>query len=292
MTIELVLDARAERVGGFSVRRVLPFRRKRSVGPFVFLDHMGPAELEPGRGADVGPHPHIGLATVTYLFEGELMHRDSVGSLQIIRPGDVNWMTAGSGVAHSERSTDAMREGGGRLHGLQAWVALPRAHEEVAPSFAHHPMGTLPFIEQPGAALRLVAGDAYGARSSVAVLSPTFYVDASLDAGATVALPTHDERAAYVVMGALEHDGVRCGAGQMIVFGAGDAAVRALEPTRAMLLGGAALDGPRFMWWNFVSTSEARIAQAKRDWAAGRFAPVAGDADSPTPLPGPPSRPS
>lgn len=287
-SLEQVLDGRTEHVGGFSVHRVLPFRKRRSVGPFVFFDHMGPAELAPGHGADVRPHPHIGLATVTYLFEGEIIHRDSVRSLQSIHPGDVNWMTAGRGVAHSERSPDAVREHGGRMHGIQSWVALPVAHEEDAPSFAHHPASTLPVLSRPGAELRLIAGHAYGERSPVAVLSPTFYVHAELEPGATIDLPDdHAERAAYVVRGEIEHEGTPYRGGQMLIFTPGTAAaVRATGgPACVMLLGGAPLDAPRFMWWNFVSSSHDRIEQAKRDWADGRFDPVHGDPDARLPLP-------
>ncbi len=319
--IEQILDGRTEHVGAFSVHRVLPFRKRRAVGPFVFLDHMGPAALEPGHGAEVRPHPHIGLATVTYLFEGHIVHRDSVGSEQDIRPGDVNWMTAGRGIVHSERSPQEVLDRGGALHGIQAWVALPIAHEETAPAFAHHPMRTLPERTAAGVALRLIAGEAWGLRSPVAALSPLFYAHVDLEAGAEVSLPTeHVERAAYVVSGRVEcpaagaeptqgtsHDhratsawrgwtgvdgsaghGTRPGStqyqqGQMLVFAAGGAPVvraSADGPARVMLLGGAPLDAPRFMFWNFVSSSHDRIEQAKRDWAEGRFARVPGDQDS------------
>lgn len=284
--IELILDARAERVGSFAVARVLPSRRRRAVGPFVFLDHMGPAAMEPGQGADVRPHPHIGLATVTYLFEGSVVHRDSVGSLQTIVPGDVNWMTAGRGVTHSERSDEATRAQGGRMHGLQAWVALPRAHEEAEPSFVHHAAATLPTATRPGVVLRVIAGHAYGLRAPVEVLSPLGYVDVRLEAGAEIPLlDEHAERAVYVVEGALGVGSDTVARGQLAAFATGAACtLRAgAEGARLVVLAGAPLDGPRHMWWNFVSSSPERLERAKQDWAEGRFPPVVGDPDSPTP---------
>jgi redox-sensitive bicupin YhaK (pirin superfamily) len=276
-----VLEARPRDLGGFSVRRVLPAGGLQTVGPFIFFDHMGPAVFATGSGVDVRPHPHIGLATVTYLYDGEFMHRDSLGTAQLIRPGDVNWMVAGRGIAHSERTPAAARQapGGVPIHGIQTWIALPRAHEETDPAFEHHPSHALPEIRSPGAVLRLIAGEAYGRRAPAAVFSPMFYADASLESGATVDLPRDcAERAVYVATGEVDTDGVRHGAGRMIVFPAGaSAAIRAHGAARVMLLGGAPLDGPRHIWWNFVSSSRERIERAKRDWRDGRFAPVAGD---------------
>jgi hypothetical protein len=262
------IDGRARDVAGFPVRRVLPVRQRRSVGPFVFLDHMGPVV---GR-LEVPPHPHIGLATVTYLFEGAALHRDSLGSAQPIGPGAVNWMVAGRGVVHSERSLEVQR-----VHGVQSWVALPVAHEEDPPSFTHHPAESLPAVEAPGARLRVLLGDAYGARAPVPVLAPTFYVEARLEAGAELRLPDeHAERAAYVVEGAV--DGAA--PGQMLVFDAGaPASLRATEAARVMLLGGAPLDGPRHLDWNFVSSRVERLGQARDDWRAHRFPLVPGDED-------------
>ena len=282
-----VVEGRPRDLGGFSVRRVLPAGGLQTVGPFIFFDHMGPAVFAPGTGVDVRPHPHIGLATVTYLYAGEFMHRDSLGSAQLIRPGDVNWMVAGRGIAHSERTPpEARRAGGAPIHGIQTWIALPRQHEEAEPAFEHHPSKTLPEIRSTGALLRLIAGTAFGEQAPASVFSPMFYLDATLDAGATVDLPTqYEERAVYVAEGEIEVEGSRYGPGQMVVFAAGAiATVLAALPSRAMLLGGAPLDGPRYIWWNFVSSSRERIEQAKRDWEQGGFAPVPGD-DERIPLP-------
>ncbi len=281
MAIELVIEPKPRDLGGFAVRRVLPQVARRTVGPFVFFDHMGPVAFPAGGGIDVRPHPHIGLATVTYLFEGEIMHRDNLGSVQPIAPGDVNWMVAGSGIAHSERTRPELRPAGPRLHGIQSWVALPRGSEEVAASFVHHPKASLPARSDGGARLRVIAGTAYGMTSPAAVQSPTLYVDVDLDAGARIELPQgHAERALYVATGAVRIAGQRIGAGQMAIFAAdADAAIEALEPSRAMLLGGAPLDGPRHMWWNFVSSSKERIEQAKRDWREGRFGQVPGETE-------------
>jgi redox-sensitive bicupin YhaK (pirin superfamily) len=293
-TIELVIHGRPRGLGdGFMVRRALPSPMRRLVGPFIFFDHFGPVVLAPGEGMDVRPHPHIGLATVTYLFEGEIVHRDSLGSHQTIVPGDVNWMTAGRGIVHSERTGEARRRSGSRMHGLQLWVALPTAHEETEPAFRHDAASTLPVVSRPAATLRVVAGEAYGARSPVPVLSPLFYVDASLEAGAELALPDeHEERAVYVVEGAIEEGGERFDAGTMIVASKGaKVAVRApAGPARVMLLGGAPLDGPRHIDWNFVSSSKERIEKAKGDWRERRFPKVPGDEVEWIPLPddGPP----
>ncbi len=268
--IEMIIEPRTRDLGGFTVGRVLPFPNRRMVGPFIFFDEMGPADFAPGAGIDVRPHPHIGLATVTYLFEGEIRHRDSLGCDQVIRPGDVNWMIAGRGIVHSERTDAALRAAGQRLHGIQSWVALPERAEETAPAFHHHPKSTLPVIERDGVIMRLIAGDAFGAVSPVKTFSPIFYLGVEAKTGATIPLPdTDDERALYILSGAVAIDGESYEHGRMIVFKAGAAPrIEARAAIRAMLLGGAPL-GPRFIWWNLVSTSEARIDQAKRDWTDG-----------------------
>lgn len=288
IAVTRVLEGRPRDLGGFSVRRVLPAGGQQTVGPFIFFDHMGPAIFAPGEGVDVRPHPHIGLATVTYLFEGEFMHRDSLGSAQLIRPGDVNWMVAGRGIAHSERTPPELRRApaGAPIHGIQTWIALPTAHEETAPSFSHHPARDLPEIKGDGARLRLIAGEAYGARAPAEVFSPMFYLEAVLEDGATVELPGHyAERAAYVVEGGIEVDGEHYAVGQMTVFAAtAPVTLRASGPARLMLLGGAPLDGPRQIWWNFVSSSRERIERAKLDWREDRFAAVPGDPER-IPLP-------
>jgi redox-sensitive bicupin YhaK (pirin superfamily) len=258
----------------------------RSVGPFVFFDHMGPANFPPGTGIDVRPHPHIGLATVTYLFEGEIVHRDNLGFKQAIEPGAINWMTAGRGIAHSERTGDALRKTGSRLHGLQLWVALPKVHEEAEPAFVHHPAATLPEVTIDGVRLRVLAGRAYGVASPVQTLSTLFYVEARMPEGTTLAVPTEPaERAAYVVEGEVSCDGELIAAPRMIVFGRGsDATLYAGTNAHVVLLGGDPLDGERHLWWNFVSSSQERIEQAKRDWAENRFAPVPGETER-IPLP-------
>jgi redox-sensitive bicupin YhaK (pirin superfamily) len=284
--IEHLLKTHVRDIGSFSVRRALPSLPRQMVGPFIFFDHMGPVTLGPGEGMDVRPHPHIGLATVTYLFEGEILHRDSLGSLQPIRPGDVNWMVAGRGIAHSERTPDALRASGTRMHGIQTWVALPAADEEMAPAFDHHPKATLPVIDLPGATVRVIAGHAFGERSPVAVRSATLYAAAELAPGARIELPPeHEERAVYVVEGSVRVDGERVEPGQMAVLASGGtAAVDADTPAIAMLVGGAKMDGPRFIWWNFVSSSRSRIEQAKADWREERFAAVPGETER-IPLP-------
>lgn len=282
------IDARARDIGGFTVRRLLPWRARRMVGPFVYFDHMGPVGFEAGSGLDVLPHPHIGLATVTYLYEGALFHRDSLGNEQVIRPGDVNWMTAGRGIVHSERTPPADRASGSRLHGLQLWVALPSADEEIEPSFRHHPGATLPEIDRDGVRLRVMAGSAYGAASPVEVRSPLFYVDVAMPAGSELPLPEeHAERAVYVVEGSVRTAGVSAGPGRMLVFAEGaDVSLRAEVATRAVLVGGAPLDGPRLIDWNFVGSSRERIEKAKADWKVGRFPKVRGDETEFAPLPG------
>ncbi len=270
--IELAIRERRRSLGGFEVGRVLPFLRRRAVGPFVFFDHMGPLEMAAGvpRSVDVRPHPHIGLSTVTYLFCGEIMHRDSVGSEQAIRPGEVNWMVAGRGITHSERFEKA-RAAGDRVHGIQAWVALPQADEETEPHFAHHGAQDLPVWRDGGVAGRLIAGSAFGVSAQVRTHSPLYYAHLELTDRARAAAPDeYPERAIYVAAGAIECDGQRFGAGQMLVLGAGRADFTAIGPATVMLLGGEPV-GERFLYWSFVSSSRERIEQAKADWRAGRM---------------------
>ena len=285
--IETVIVPRMRDLGDFTVGRVLPWAKRQMVGPFIFFDQMGPVVFPPGKGIDVRPHPHIGLATVTYLLEGTIVHRDSVGSLQPITPGAVNWMTAGSGIAHSERSDPVLRATAENVFGFQIWVALPRQHEETAPSFVHYPADALPTHDGDGLHLRLVAGTLFGKTSPVKTLSDLFYADAALDGGSTLSLPAaHEERAAYVVSGAVEIDGTRFEPGRMLVFvPKHDVTIRAAAPSRLLLLGGEPMDGPRHIWWNFVSSSQDRIEQAKSDWKNGRFPEVAGDDKEFIPLP-------
>ena len=280
MTILQTLTGAVHDLGGFSVARVLPQAKLRHVGPFVFFDHLGPAEFPAGKGIDVRPHPHIGLATVTYLFEGGLGHRDSLGTVRDIAPGAVNWMTAGRGITHSERTPPGLRASGHRMHGIQSWVALPAASAEVDPSFAHHPAESLPSIVFNGARRTLIAGSAFHATSPVNALSPMFYMDIEAEAGARVELPLeHEERGIYIVSGAVAIDGMHYEAGQMLVFAPGDpVAFTTSEPARVMLLGGAPV-GPVHIFWNFVSTSPERIETAKADWRAGRFPPVPGETE-------------
>ena len=286
--VELVLLPRAHDIGGFEVRRALPAKERQMVGPFIFFDQMGPGEFLAGRGLDVRPHPHVGLSTVTYLFDGEILHRDSLGSHQPIVPGDVNWMTAGRGIAHSERTDQVLRARSNRLFGIQSWVALPKDAEETAPGFVHHPAASLPLVEDGGVRLRLVAGAGWGLAAPVAVSSPLFYADAVLAPGSALPLPEeHEERAAYVLDGEIEVAGDRFEPGRMLVFRAGDRIALRAGPrgARVLLLGGAAMDGPRHLFWNFVSSSRERIEQAKADWKAGRFGKVPGDEAEFIPLP-------
>ena len=266
--VELVLLPRAHDIGSFEVRRALPAKERQMVGPFIFFDQMGPGEFLAGRGLDVRPHPHIGLSTVTYLFNGEILHRDSLGSQQPILPGDVNWMTAGRGIAHSERTDQVLRTHSNRLFGIQSWVALPKDAEETAPGFVHHPAASLSLVEDGGVRLRLIAGAGWGLAAPVAVSSPLFYADAALAPGAAFPLPDeHEERAAYVLDGAVEVTGDRFESGRMLVFRTGDRMALRAGPrgARVLLLGGAAMDGPRHLFWNFVSSSRERIEQAKAD---------------------------
>ncbi|MGN2252611.1 pirin family protein [Frateuria sp. GZRe12] len=283
-----LIEGRKHDLGdGFTVRRLLPALLARHVGPFVFFDHMGPADFAPGKGMDVRPHPHIGLATITWLFEGAIRHRDSLGSLADIRPGEVNWMTAGRGIVHSERTPPDERRDGQRLHGIQLWVALPREDAEVPPEFHHHDAGELPRIRRDGAELLLIAGTGYGERSPVKVFAPMFLVEANLVEGATLDWPgEHAERGVYVVEGEVEWGDVVVGVDRMAVQGGNAAApLRARAPSRLMLFGGAPLDGERHLWWNFVASSRERIEQAKADWVAGHFGVVPGDYKEFIPLP-------
>ena len=291
--IELVIPARRKDLGGFEVGRVLPFPQRRMVGPFIFLDHMGPADFGPGGGIDVRPHPHIGLSTVTYLFAGEIMHRDSTGAEQAIRPGEVNWMTAGRGIVHSERTDPSLRAAGWAMHGMQAWVALPEGQEEADPFFRHHAPEDLPTYEADGIKARLIAGSAFGARADVQVSSPLMYVHWELEAGAVAGVPAdHPERAAYIASGEVEVDGRSYGEGQMLVFAPaeGSIALKALRRSTVMLIGGEPV-GPRHIWWNLVSSSRERIDQARADWAGGRFPMPPTDHDEWIPLPADPPPP-
>jgi redox-sensitive bicupin YhaK (pirin superfamily) len=288
--IELVIDMRRKDLGGFEVGRVLPYAKRRMVGPFTFFDHIGPATFQPNfpRSADVRPHPHIGLATVTYLFQGEMTHRDSLGFTQDIRPGEVNWMTAGRGITHSERFERLRREGG-PMHGIQSWIALPKEHEETDPSFHHHEGADLPAGDEAGLRWRLVAGEAFGARAGVKTFSPIFYLHCELAPGGSAEAPNeYSERAAYIAEGEVECEGATYHAGQMIVFAAGaPGVVRSERGATVMLLGGEPL-GPRFVEWNFVSSSQDRIEQAKADWRAGRMKLPDADNQEFIPLPDPP----
>jgi redox-sensitive bicupin YhaK (pirin superfamily) len=286
MTRPAVIEAKPRDLGGFTVRRALPSLMRRAVGPFVFLDHMGPTSLAVGQGMDVRPHPHVGLATVTYLFEGEIIHRDSLGSTQAIRPGDINWMTAGRGIVHSERTGPEERARGPRLHGLQLWVGLPLEHEEDEPSFHHHPSRGFPARDVEGARVRVLAGSAYGTTSPVEISSALFYVDVELGAGGSLTVPVDPpERGIYVVQGEIECAGVRAAEGKLVVLEPGkDARARASSDARLVLLGGASL-GERHLLWNFVSSSKERLERAKTDWIQGRFPKVPGDETEFIPFP-------
>jgi redox-sensitive bicupin YhaK (pirin superfamily) len=279
-------------LGGFSVRRLLPSAARRMVGPFVFFDHMGPAEFGPGQGIDVRPHPHIGLATVTYLFEGAIEHRDSLGSLQRITAGDVNWMTAGRGIVHSERTPADLRGSGGRMQGLQTWVALPRDQEHCDPAFVHHPAATLPVIEMPGVSMRLIAGSAFGQTSPVQCASSMFYIAVEMEAGASFVLPdAYAERGIYPLSGDVSINEGVLPAGQMAVLNQSEpVTLQALSPARLMLLGGEPMDGERFLWWNFVASDRAFIEEAKERWRNGGFDSVPGETEF-IPLPGEPKPP-
>lgn len=288
MLIELTVEPREKDLGGFSVRRILPYAKRRMVGPFIFLDHMGPADFAANEGIDVRPHPHIGLATVTYLFEGEIFHRDTLGSAQAITPGAVNWMTAGRGIAHSERTVEPERNRPHRAHGLQSWVALPKEYEECAPEFFHHAADTLPKFNIGGAALKLISGKAYGYEAPVKIYSPMFYAEAKLPAGGMLTLPQeYRERALYLIEGSLRIAGTVIAPRTLPVFGAGETiAIEALVPSHLMMLGGEPFPEPRYIDWNFVSSSQDRLVAAREDWQAQRFGKIPGDDKEFIPLPG------
>ncbi len=279
-TIALQIKPRARDLGDFTVRRTLPDRRRQRVGPFIFFDHMGPAEFQPGTGVNVRAHPHIGLATITYLFEGEILHRDSLGHVQPIRPGAVNWMTAGRGIVHSEKVTEEILVTGQRLHGLQTWVALPADAEEVEPSFEHYPADDIPAVNVDGAKVRVVLGSAFGVSSPVSTRSETLYVEVVLERGQSVTIPEAEELAVYVVEGsvAINREFVEEGVLAILESGASGTVV-AESPARIMFAGGDSLAGDRFIWWNFVSSSRERIEQARNDWREQRFDAVPGETD-------------
>ena len=279
--LELVVVPRARDIGGFEVRRALPQAKRQMVGPFIFFDQMGPAQFAAGQGMDVRPHPHIGLATVTYLFEGRIMHRDSEGNAVEITPGALNLMTAGRGIAHSERTPESARRTGERAFGIQSWVALPADQEEIAPSFRHVAADALPVVADGGIRARIIAGTLFGRTSPVGMLSDWFYAEVALDEGAAAPLdPDHEERAIYIADGEVEIAGEVFEAPRLLVFRPGDRiTIRATRPARLMFLGGAAMDGPRHIWWNFVSSRRERIEQAKEDWRSGRFKPVPGETE-------------
>lgn len=275
--LELVIVPRTRDLGdGFAVRRALPHGKRQMVGPFIFFDHFGPVQFIAGQGMDVRPHPHIGLATVTYLFDGSIMHRDSEGHIQEIKPGAMNLMTAGRGIAHSERTPDVPRATGQRMLGLQSWIALPQDREEIAPSFQHYGADRLPLVSDTGLTARVIAGQAFGATSPVDRTSEWFYAEVDLAAGSRAPLDAdHEERAVYLVEGEVEIAHERYAAPRLLIFRPGDRiTILAVSPTKMMFLGGTALEGPRYIWWNFVSSSRERIEQAKQDWKSGRFAHV------------------
>jgi hypothetical protein len=285
--IESVIVPRARDLGGFEVRRALPAAERQMVGPFIFFDQFGPVLMRAGQGIDVRPHPHIGLATVTWLFDGAIYHRDSLGSQQPIAPGELNWMTAGRGIVHSERTAAAELARDRQVFGIQSWVALPKAFEETAPAFEHVAMDRLPLIEDRGVVVRVVAGSVYGARSPVKTHSDLFYADVRMTAGSVLPLPAdHEERGIYIAEGEIAIADQSFAAGRLLVFRPGDAiSVKALSDARIMLLGGEPMDGPRHIWWNFVSSSKDKIEAAKDDWKRGRFAIVPGDDKDFIPLP-------
>jgi len=285
--IDLVVVPRSVDVGHFAVRRALPHVKRRMVGPFIFFDHFGPAEFRAGQGIDVRPHPHIGLATVTFLFDGEIMHRDSLGTAAAIRPGEVNWMTAGRGIVHSERTAPDHRLDGEPIHGLQCWVAMPAVQEESEPAFAHHDSAALPLLSDTGRTVRVITGNAYGQRSPVATLTDTLFADVKLAAGTSLPIDAEtEERAIYLIAGEVDIAGDRHSAGRLLIFRPGDrVTVTAVGDAHFVLLGGATMDGPRHIWWNFVSSRKERIEQAKNDWKAARFERVPGDEVEFIPLP-------
>lgn len=289
--VDIEIIPRASDIGGFDVRRALPFRDKRMVGPFIFWDEMGPGEFLAGQGVDVRPHPHIGLSTVTYLFSGALDHRDSLGSFQTIAPGDVNLMSAGTGIAHSERTGAATRQTPHVLSGIQSWVAQPKTHEDNAPGFVHHAAASLPVMEAEGICLRLILGEGhYGLTSPVKTDWNSLYADVVLQAGAQLPVPAEvEERAIYVCTGEIEIGGTTYAPNRMLVLHPNRAAtIRALTPVRLLLLGGAVMDGPRYIWWNFVASTREKIEHAAREWKTGAFPAVAGDDKEFIPLPSEP----
>lgn len=279
--ITALLTPHTKDLGGFRVQRLLPAPAAQMVGPFIFFDHFGPVTFAPGAGIDVRPHPHIGLATVTYLFGGRQMHRDSLGSVQTIHPGDINWMTAGKGIVHSERSVPEDRAAGHSIHGLQTWVALPKTHERNEPAFSHHPRASLPVLSFPGVAMRLLVGTAFGQRAPTLTFSPMFYVDVEMQEGATLDLPPeHEERGVYVVDGNVAVADSAVPPQHMALLRPWTSVrIEARAPTRLMLLGGAKMDGPRLIWWNFVASSKELIDAASTRWTEQRFAQVPGETD-------------
>ena len=278
--IELLIEPATKDLGEFTVRRALPDKRRQRVGPFIFFDHMGPAEFPPGAGINVRAHPHIGLATITYLFEGEILHRDSLGYVQPIRPGEINWMTAGRGIVHSEKSSPELLASGQRLHGLQTWVALPLEHEEAEPRFEHYAAEGIPKLSHDGAEITVVIGSAYGETSPVQTASETLYVEARLEAGAALELPVAEELGLYVIDGSIGIAGTTVSAGVLAVLANGRSATMTTESgAHVMICGGATLEGKRTIWWNFVSSSRERLEQAKRDWRNGEFPEVPGETD-------------
>jgi redox-sensitive bicupin YhaK (pirin superfamily) len=285
--IEHVIIPRAKDLGGFEVRRALPAAQRQMVGPFIFFDQMGPALFRIGKGIDVRPHPHIGLATATFMFEGEIFHRDSLGSAVPIRPGEVNLMTAGRGIVHSERETVTAMAGERRMFGIQSWMALPKSHEESAPAFHHHATQDLPALQADGKRVRIILGTLYGQTAPTQFPHPSFYAEAVLAPGAVLPLDAdYEERAIYIASGEIDIGGQTFPAGRLLTFKPGDRiSVLALSHARLMLLGGDAMDGPRHIWWNFVSSSRERIDQAKAEWKSGRFDTVPGDAEEFIPLP-------
>ena len=285
--IETLIVPRAVDLGEMEVRRALPSTKRQMVGPFIFFDQMGPAEFLTDQGIDVRPHPHINLATVTYLFEGQILHRDSLGSEQAIEPGAVNWMRAGRGIVHSERTSTDRRRSGQRLFGIQTWMALPVDQEETDPEFVHIGAPELPIVRTDGIEARLIAGRGFGEISPLRTLSDTFYADVTLKAGRTIPVdPDYEERALYTISGEIEIAGATFDAGKLLVLRSGDPiTVRAVHDARFMLFGGAPMEGPRYIWWNFVSSRRERIEQAKEEWANGRFDTVPGDEAEFIPLP-------
>jgi redox-sensitive bicupin YhaK (pirin superfamily) len=279
--LDLVIVPRVRDLGGFEVRRALPHGRRQMVGPFIFFDQMGPVQFVAGQGIDVRPHPHIGLATVTYLFDGRVMHRDSEGNALEIAPGAMNLMTAGRGIVHSERTPGQTRADGGAMFGIQSWIALPEAQEEIDPSFQHFAAADLPVIEAEGVSARVIAGSAFGKTSPVDTISDWLYAEVMLADGASAPLdPDHEERAVYVVEGSVDVAGDRFEGPRLLIFRPGDRiTVKAIGPARVMFLGGTAMAGPRYIWWNFVSSRKERIEQAKQEWKSGRFDPVPGETE-------------